>query len=156
MIQFLFLLFFLIPVFLFIRTQQNTLIAIHPQNRVMQPGIVWLQLIPLFNFVWQFVVVTHVADSIKKELSSNTFSFEAVPDIQPHPKEIRPTYSFGIAYCTLYICSLLPFLRGIPLIGLLVILGFFVCWIIYWIHLTGYKKQIEQMNYALLSPPSLP
>ena len=36
----------------------------------MRPGQVWLQLIPLFGQVWQFVVVTRIAGSIQKEIIS--------------------------------------------------------------------------------------
>jgi len=50
----------------FLITQQNTLKAIQQQNRLMRPGEVWLQLIPLFGIVWQFIVVTRISDSIRR------------------------------------------------------------------------------------------
>src|ERR1700722_9178980 len=46
---------------LFIWTQQRVLQAVQPQNRLMRPGRVWLQLIPVFGFFWQFVVVLRIA-----------------------------------------------------------------------------------------------
>jgi hypothetical protein len=48
---------YLVALILFLIAQQNTLEAIQPQNRKMQPGEMWLQLIPLFNLIWQFIVV---------------------------------------------------------------------------------------------------
>ena len=60
-------LLFLTPAVFFLLTQQNTLKAIRRENRRLRPGLVWLQLIPIFNFCWMFVVVTRVADSLYKE-----------------------------------------------------------------------------------------
>lgn len=107
---FLFLLLFLIPAIFFLITQQNTLKAIQLQNRSMSPGEVWLQLIPVFNLVWQFVVVRRIADSIRKELNSNTtFSFEENQDHTMYEGGERPTYQIGIAYCILITLSVIPY-----------------------------------------------
>ena len=67
----------IVPFILFLLHQQNTLKNVQAHNRTMAPGQVWLQLIPLFGMVWQFIVVTRISESIKRELDSNTFTFEA-------------------------------------------------------------------------------
>lgn len=131
-------LLFLVPAIFFLITQQNTLKSIQPQNRMMQPGQVWLQVIPLFNFVWQFIVVSRISQSIEKELSSEgLFSFEERGET-PVVVEAKPTYGIGIAYCILYCCMMLPLIKGLAVIPLI------VCWIVYWVKLAGYKKRIQQ------------
>lgn len=116
--QFLFLLLFLVPAIFFLVTQYNTLKSIKPQNRHMSPGEVWLQLIPVFNLIWQFVVVTRIANSIQKELEEPAFSFET--NNQTISTGEKPTYGIGLA-------------------GM-------ICWIIYWVKLSGYKSQIQRKN----------
>ena len=133
----------LIPFILFLVTQQNTLKAIQPQNRSMQPGEVWLQLIPLFGMVWQFIVVTKIADSIQRELASEaSFSFEQQnPSYEYNPYLPKPTYGIGLAYCILGCCSLIPVIGGLPALAAL------VCWIIYWVQLSEQKNKIQMRNY---------
>src|SRR5258705_1620639 len=88
---------FLIPWIFFLITQQNTLKAIHPQNRTMPPGQVWLQLIPLFNLAWHFVVVTRISDSIRRQLASeNSLSFDLGDQNFASSYAGRPTYDIGI------------------------------------------------------------
>lgn len=137
-------LIFLLPFIFFLLSQQNTLKAIQPQNRTMQPGEVWLQLIPIFGIVWQFIVVSRIADSIQREnLSESAFSFEQqknpYPQYQYGPK---PTYSIGIAYCVLFTVSIIPY------IGVLTSLAGLVCWIIYWVQLSEQKNKIQMKLYS--------
>ena len=129
----------LIPLVLFLITQQNTLKLIQTQNRRISPGQVWLQLIPFFGLVWQFVVVSRIADSINNEMATggSTFSFENQPSYY-RPEE-KPTYGIGIAYCVLACVSI------IPLIGGLAGLAALICWIIYWVKLHGCKNQLQAM-----------
>lgn len=138
---------FIIPLIFFLITQQNTLKAIQVKNRLMSPGEVWLQLIPLFGIVWQFFVVSRIAGSISRELASdNTFSFEEQQNTDRNQSNIKPTYNIGIAYCVLTVCSIIPVLGGITAIAGL------VCWIIYWVKLSEYKNQLQ--NRILNMTPS--
>lgn len=142
-----FLLVFLAIAILFLLTQYNILKAIQPQNRAMSPGEVWLQLIPLFNLVWQFIVVQRISESISREFSSNTFSFEENHPISLYQQGNRPTYQIGMAMCILNVLGL------VPLLGSLARLAGVICWIIYWVQLSGYKNQIISKNYSI-APPS--
>jgi len=47
----------LLPTIFYLITLQNTLHQVKFENRKMQPGQVWLCLIPLFGVIWQFFVV---------------------------------------------------------------------------------------------------
>lgn len=112
----------LVPFVLFLLTLQNTLKAIAPQNRRLEPELVWLMFIPFFNLVWQFIVVIRIADSIKADLESR----------QIHTYD-KPTLGIGLAHCILLVCFWFPF-AGIA--GL-------ICTIVYWVKVYDYKKMFE-------------
>ena len=133
----------LIPTLFFYITQQKTLKAIQPANRLMEPGMVWLQLIPLFGFAWQFIVVTRIADSLKNEFNSwqnDTLLGYADSESMKLANQ-RPTLDMGFTYCILFCCSIIPFL------GSLIIPAGLVCWIIYWVKLAEYKKMIVRRGF---------
>jgi hypothetical protein len=43
--------------------------AVSPRNRDMEPGMIFLMLIPFFNMIWYFFVVIRMASSMEKEFS---------------------------------------------------------------------------------------
>lgn len=138
---------FVIPWIFFLLTQQNTLKAIQPQNRTMNPGEVWLTLIPFFGLIWIFIVVNRIADSLNRELNSSTFSFEQNNN-NYQQSQSKPTYSIGLAYCVLFACSI------IPVLGSLAGLGGLICWIIYWVKLSELKSKVEANRYNTMNTPS--
>ena len=124
----------LIPLIFYLLTLQNTLKAVSPENQKMPPGQVWMILIPLFGLGWQFVVVNRIADSLKAEFAKRNIPCE----------EDRPGYSIGLTYCILYCCGIIPFL------GVLASIGGVVCWIIYWVKISGYKTKLDQTNGMMM------
>src|SRR5262245_53392229 len=52
---------------LFLMTLSKCLHQVAPQNRRMEPGQVWLNLIPLFSIVWIFITVLRIAESLDNE-----------------------------------------------------------------------------------------
>jgi hypothetical protein len=105
---------------------QKALDAVDPMCRKMPSGQVWLLLIPIFNWIWQFVVVSKIADSFKAE-----FERLNVP-----VQEERPTYNIGLTKNILSLCSIIPFL------GTLASIGALICWIMYWIKVEEYRKLV--------------
>ncbi len=97
-----------------------------PENRAMPAGQVWLLLIPLFNLVWNFIVVTNLAKTLGAEFRRRGISAEA-----------EPGKSTGLAMSILAGCSLFPVLN------LLAGPAGFVVWIIYWVKIAGYSKLLE-------------
>ncbi len=91
----------------------------------MSPGMVWLQLVPCVGIVWEFFVVIHVADSLEKE-----FTMRGLP-IEP-----KPGRGVGLAMCILNVVGVIPYL------GLLAAIPALICWILYWVKIAGYSKQI--------------
>jgi hypothetical protein len=150
-LQFLLLGLLLILAILFLLTQQNTLKAILPENRLMNPGLVWLELIPVFGQCWQFLVAARIAGSIRKELEfRQEDTILGLSDASAIGREgRRPTYVIGITYCTLNVIGILlnMFLTIGPgslllLFPALIILGGVICWIVYWVRLAGAKREL--------------
>jgi uncharacterized membrane protein HdeD (DUF308 family) len=72
----------------FLISMQTALSRVSPQNRKMEPGMVWLALIPCVNIVWQFFIAIQVPDSLKNE-----FQRRNRDDGSDYGK------SLGLAYC---------------------------------------------------------
>jgi hypothetical protein len=58
-----------------------------------------------------------------------------------------------MAYAVLTLCGLIQF-TGIPLIGLLVALAAFVCWIIYWVRIAKYSSELKQHTQFAFGHPN--
>ena len=117
----------LLPLILYLLTLQKTLNLVRPENRHMEPGLVWLALIPIFSIIWNFFIVTKVAESLRLEFKQRNIPTGAE----------KPGYSIGLAYCILVCCTI------IPVLGLLTSIAGLVCWIIYWVKINGYKAELE-------------
>lgn len=150
----------------FLLTQQRTLRAVRSQDRLMRSGLVWLQLIPLFGLVWQFVVATRIADSIRKErisrLTDNLLTDHSGPAALG---AARPTLGIGLTYSICTVCCTISDccnLFATPpdhvmaqasttevVVAFLVFfftLASFVCWIIYWVSLARIRRQLVRQT----------
>jgi hypothetical protein len=123
----------LIPAIFYLLTLQRALQRCAEQCRTTSPGSVWLMLIPLFNFVYSFILVGHMASSLRNE-----FVRRSIPDVDAEPGK-----SVGIAMCVLNVASI------IPIVGVFAGIAGFVCWIIYWVRISNYSNRI-----AIPSPAS--
>src|SRR5229473_1027616 len=72
-------------------TLQKVLYRVRPSNRLMEPGSVWLNLIPVFGFIWSFFMATRIPESLRKE-----FRDRGQDDGSDYGKGI------GLAYATTY------------------------------------------------------
>jgi hypothetical protein len=117
-----FLVYYLVKIF-FLLTLSSTLGQCHRRNRAMQPGMVWLNLIPLFDYVWQFVTVSRLSQSLKDEF-------------RDRGRRSHDDFGqgLGIATCCLMLFGLCCGLAGIAAI---------ICGIMYWVKIAGYKRQLE-------------
>jgi hypothetical protein len=136
-VQLLLFLAFVIPAIFFLLTQQRTLELIRPGNRRINPRQVWLQLIPLFGVACQFYIIISISNSIRDEM--NTPIDDSLFDEGSFLK-YRPTYNAGILYAGFICFSFIPF----PLLKGLFALAGMCTWIIYWVQLSRYKKQLKQ------------
>jgi hypothetical protein len=115
----------LVPLVFYLLTLHRTLAACAAENRRMEPGLVWLQVIPVFGLVWQFFVVLAVSGSLDAEFRRRGI-----------PSEPNPGQSLGLAMCVLSACGIVPFL------GLLAVMAGCVCWILYWVRIAGLKQKL--------------
>ncbi len=157
MYQIVVLLAFIIPAILFVLAQHRTLKVISHENREMSPRSVWLQLIPVFGLVWQFVVVIQIAHSISKEIATKIG--ESILDnsqVQIKGTDESPTYTIGIAYCIMTTLGIIINLLTINSSPLLASFGSFfdltgmVCWIIYWVRLVNTKNKLVVLSTGIV------
>ena len=136
-IQIAFFLAFIVIGILFLLTQQKAFEAISRENRLMEPGNVWLQMIPLYNLYYYFIVVNKLSKSIGAEFSR----------LAVDKKELHPTQNIGIATGVIYFFILLPddTIKGFAS------LLWIICFIIYWVQIAQCRNKIiaNKDNYLL-------
>jgi hypothetical protein len=109
----------------FLLTLSKALSRCSPDNRTMEPAMVWLNLIPCLNIVWQFVTVIRVSESLDNEFYAR--GYDRGDD---YGKNI------GISYCVLNLMGWIPYL------GVVFSLAGLVCFILYWVKIAGFSKQL--------------
>ena len=102
----------------FLLTLSRALGHCAPHNRTMEPGTVWLNLIPVFNWVWMFITVTKVSETLKYEYRERGM----------HRRDETYGHGLGIAMCISPLAGWLPFL---------------ILTIIYWAKIAEYARKLE-------------
>lgn len=97
------------------------------QFRVMEPGLVWLLIIPCFNLVWNFFVFIRLSRSLKRYF--NSVGNQTVGDCGE---------GLGLGY------SICEVARLIPCVGLLVWVAALVLVILYLVKANQLSQQIPQ------------
>jgi len=115
----------MIPLIFYCLTLQKALNRCSPESRAMQPGMVWLMLIPLFNIIWHFLVVLNMAKSLGAEFKKRGMA-----------EEDQPGKTIGLVACILACCGV------IPVVNYFSGIAFLVCWIIYWVKIAGFSGKI--------------
>ena len=130
----------------YLLTLQKALSRVSPRNRLMEPGMVWLSLIPLFNIIWAFFIATRIPDSLRNEFRDR--GQDAGSD---YAKRIGLTNAIlGVVSIPLNAFSRLfknePGL-GIILGLIMMILGLvsLVLFIIFWVRIAGYSKELAAL-----------
>lgn len=126
----------ILPTVFFLLTLQRALSKCYPTNRTMSPGLVWLQIIPVFGFIWQFFVVIAVANSLEREFAARRI-----------PAEPKPGQTVGLAMCITRVLVIIPFL------GLFSGLASIVLWIVYWVKIAGLSAKLDYAPPLQFSPP---
>jgi hypothetical protein len=97
---------------------------ISSRNRQMEPGQVWLNLIPLFNLVWIIITIIRLADSLRDEFDDRRLDGDG---------------DYGKTLGILYFVFSLTIVCG-P-VGL-------VCFIMYWVKVSGYTSTLRETDRA--------
>jgi hypothetical protein len=111
--------------------------AVPAEHRKIEPGLVWLLLIPLFNLVWNFFVFLRVAESYKSYFAS-----------VGQPQKADAEWQLGLWYSICVACSIIPCVQYAAGPAALVLL------IIYMVKMYGLKGEIGR--YAPVPTPSVP
>jgi hypothetical protein len=113
----------------YLLTLSKALSRCSPENRTMEPGMVWLNLIPIWNIVWQFITVSRVSESLKNEFASRG-------------RRGGGDYgkNLGLTYC---IANLLGW---VPILGIIASLVGLVCFIMFWVKIAGYSGELARMG----------
>jgi hypothetical protein len=98
---------------------------IAPANRRMEPGMVWLNLIPCFGTIWIFFTNIRLADSLRDEFDQ---------------RRLHGDGDFGRTLGITY--PILALLGAIPYIGVLFGIPSLICFILYWVKIAGYSRQL--------------
>jgi hypothetical protein len=106
--------------------------------RKMEPGQVWLMMIPLFNLYWAFPVFLGLSESYQA-----AFAARGRTDVGDCSRQI------ALWYCICVACSVIPCLNYISGPASLVLL------IIYLIKISEYKKQLLESPGGPFAAPSV-
>ena len=129
---------FLIPAILYLLTLQNALSKCAPVSRAMQPGLVWLLLVPFFNMIWNFFVVMNIAKSL-----ANEYARRGIPSPEPAPGQ-----AIGLAMSICLCCGI------IPILGILASLAGLVLWVVYWVKIAEYSRVLDMPPIPVSMPPT--
>jgi hypothetical protein len=129
----------------YLLTLQKALGRVSARNRLMEPGLVWLLLIPLFNIVWNFFIVTRVPDSLRNE-----FRDRDRDDGSDYGKTIGLPNAILVAItASVNVLHLLSHSPAVRLILLPVGLANLVLFILFWVKIAGYSAQLaSRPRYA--------
>jgi hypothetical protein len=132
------LLFILLVAFL--AAVDRVLKRVEPENRRMDPSLVWLNVIPLFNFVWMIVTIERVGESIRNEFVARG----------RHRSNESYGKTAGLAFVILWDIGL-PFAgNGIPCVFIFWFFAF-IYWVVYWAQISGYAWRLRSTDSY--SPP---
>lgn len=148
---------------LFLLSLQNTIKAAAPGNRMMQPGLVWIQLLPLVGLVYSFMVARKVSDTIVAEYRSKgqylastkpTYGVGVVLALFSVIVTVVSVY-FGLTYGRVDTANMTPgevkaYTTRPDVLGFTALMGitslvWFVLFIIYWVQTAGYKKKMKNL-----------
>ncbi len=142
---------------LFLLSMQRALNRVSAHNRLMSPRMVWLNLIPGFHLVWQFVTVIRVTGSLKNE-----FRERGSDNGSDYGKLLGVAYCSSISLCVFLHAMFLAdqsYASWFPWSSKSVIIAnniashvvCLVSGILFWLRIAGYSRQLAEDESARLS-----
>ena len=120
----------------FLTALARVLRRVEPEHRRIEPGQVWLNLIPVFNFVWAAVTVERIAESLRNEFMARSL----------HGPEEWYGRKYGIT--TLALAA-----SGVFVVTLYVVIPLGLIYsIAYWRQMNRYAERLKPGAYA---PPPI-
>jgi hypothetical protein len=112
--------------------------AVPPQHRKIEPGMIWLLMIPLFNLVWNFFVFPRVAESYQSAFAE-----------RGDPTKGASERSIGLAYAICAACAI------IPCLGVFAGLAALVLGILFLVKIYNLKTMLNTQGFPV-QPPGPP
>ena len=130
----------LIILVFYLLTLQKALSRVSPRNRLMEPGMVWLMLVPCVNIIWQFMIAINVPGSLRNE-----FRDRGRDDGSDYGKSIALTNCI-LGIVSGFIGNVVTGMPKTERVGLLIsgvgsLLGL-VLFIVFWVRIAGYSSQL--------------
>jgi hypothetical protein len=115
----------------------------------MDPGMVWLLIVPIVAQVWMFFVVLNIAKSL-----GNEFRLRGIPTGDPEPGKM-----IGLAMSVCGAAALIPrLLPSLAFVTIPALLAHLVLLIFYWTKINGFSRMLDWRPAAAAPgyPPSGP
>jgi hypothetical protein len=143
----------LVILIFFCATLQKALSRCSPRNRTMEPGLVWLNLIPFFSILfWSIYTSIHVGNSLKNE-----FEDRDIDDGGDYGKSLGiwtvavslafTVVSYGIKFRAVPVVIRLGMppqeeMNIGPLFQAPLLIAFLVMFVTYWVRIAGYSRKL--------------
>jgi hypothetical protein len=135
-----FLVVFLGVYIAYLMTLSKALSRVSQHNRLMEPGLVWLLLVPCVNIIWQFFVAIRLPDSLRNE-----FRERGRDDGSDYGKSIALTNAI-LGLVGGGISNVMNNAKGMEKVGLGIslVLGLvnLVLFIVFWVKIANYSNQL--------------
>lgn len=125
----------------FLAAASRVLTRVSPENRRMEPGQVWVNVLPVVNVVWMAVMVERVGESIRNEFVARGRDTRW----EGYGK------SAGITSTTLGVFGL-AVVAWVPPIGLFLWVFALVYGVVYWAQLGRYARRLRTETTAYTPP----
>lgn len=116
----------------FLAAVARTLRRVSPENRRMEPGQVWLNLIPVFNLVWCTVTVERVAESLRNEFRAREMDGPEENYGRPRGLTLLALLASGVLFYPAFICYPAALVYAV----------------LYWRQLNRYAERLRAGAYA--------
>lgn len=113
-----------------------------PENRRIEPGMVFLALIPVFNLIWLIVIVERVGESLRNEFIARG----------RHKRSESYGKTAGLA-CAVLVEIGIPFAIGGTPCALVFWFFAFIYGMVYWVQISGYARRLRSDNAGSYAPP---
>jgi hypothetical protein len=128
----------------FLAALARALHSVSPENRRMEPVRVWLNLIPIFNFVWATVTVERVAESLRNEFRERGMDGPA----ERYGRSTGLTVVILLAVGLVFSPAFVPFRRASVYPALIIFVMALGNWVAYWKQINGYVRRLKSDEYV--------
>jgi hypothetical protein len=132
---------------LFTLTQMRAIDACLRRNRTMEPGLVWLNFVPVFHLFWQFWTVIQIGNSLKREFRDREMdrggSYGKATGILLYTLGLLGSVIFnGGLLVAVVIEEKVVFLASQIVYGVLGLVSL-VLFVVYWVQLAGHTRRLK-------------